>query len=127
LGVVDKSDEHLSAEDVFRAVRRVNRGIGLTTVYRTLDLLVNMNLLSRCDFGDGRARYERIRGTKEDHHHHHLVCTECKKVVNYRDFIEEEIELLGKTEKALSRKFNFTIRDHLIQFYGLCDKCRQRD
>jgi len=124
LNIVDKSDAHLSAEDVFRAVRKVNRGIGLTTVYRTLDLLVKMNLLSRYDFGDGRARYERIRGTKEENHHHHLVCTSCNRVVNYRDFIDEEVELLKKTEKGLSAKFNFKIKDHLIQYYGLCEKCR---
>lgn len=125
LRIVDKSSDHLSAEDVFRAVRKMNPGIGLTTVYRTLDLLVKMNLLSRYDFGDGRARYERIRGSKSEDHHHHLVCTSCNKVVNYRDFIDDEIELLNKTEKALSIKFNFKIQDHLIQFYGLCDKCQK--
>jgi len=126
LDVLSKTSKHMSAEDLFFSVRKNNSNIGLTTVYRTLELLVNMKLISKYDFGDGRSRYELIEGLEGKLHHHHLVCTNCGRVVDYTDFINEEVELLTKTEKGLSKKFNFKIKNHLIQFYGLCNKCQNK-
>ena len=123
LGVLSKTLKHLSAEDVYLAVHKIHTNVGLTTVYRTLDLLVEMGLVFKFDFGDGRARYELAEGPKGARHHHHLVCTNCARVVDYIDFIDEEKELLSQTERGLSKKYNFKISNHLIQFYGLCDKC----
>jgi len=97
--------------------------IGLTTVYRTLDVLSDIGLVYKFDFGDGRARYELAEGPKGINHHHHLVCTSCNRVVDYTDFIDEEVELLKETEKGLSKKYDFRITNHLIQFYGLCGSC----
>lgn len=124
LEVLSKTDEHLSAEDIYLKVHKVYEGIGLTTVYRTLELLVNMGLVFKFDFGDKRARYELSEGPKGERHHHHLVCTKCNRVIDYTDFLDEEKELLDKTEKSLSKKYNFAINSHSIQFYGLCDRCR---
>jgi Fur family ferric uptake transcriptional regulator len=124
LNVVSRRGGHLSVEEVFDMVRKEYPRVGLVTVYRTLDLLVEMGLLARHEFGDGRARYEIIRGSKEEDHHHHLVCTSCHCVVDYRDFLADEIQLLQRTEAALSKKYRFKINDHVIEFYGLCEKCR---
>ena len=85
-----------------------------------------MGLVFKFDFGDGRARYELSEGPKGSRHHHHLVCTDCGRVIDYTDFIDEEVELLSRTEKGLQKKFNFEITNHVIQFYGLCDKCRRK-
>jgi Fur family ferric uptake transcriptional regulator len=85
-----------------------------------------MGLASKFDFGDGRSRYELSDGSGGPSHHHHLVCTGCGRIIDYTDYIEEEVELLKQTEEGLSRKFNFRITNHIIQFYGLCDKCRDR-
>ncbi len=126
LDTLSKTEKHLSAEDIFFAVHKDYPNIGLTTVYRTLELLVQMGLLCKYDFGDGRARYELAEGPKGKLHHHHLVCTECGRVIDYTDFIDEELELLRKTEKGLSEKHNFEIKGHLIQFYGICDLCRKK-
>ena len=126
LDVLSKTIEHLSAEDVYISVHKVYPNVGLTTVYRTLELLVHMGLVFKFDFGDGRARYELSKGPKGERHHHHLVCTNCGRVIDYTDFIDEEIELLNQTEKGLLKKYNFKITNHLIQFYGLCDKCKQK-
>ena len=124
VNVLSKTSKHLSAEDVYMAVHKIHPNIGLTTVYRTLELLVQMGLVFKFDFGDGRARYELSEGPKGERHHHHLVCTSCGRVVDYTDFIDEEVELLNQTEKGLSKKYNFTITNHLIQFYGQCDSCK---
>jgi len=124
MDVLSKAPGHPSAEDMYFEVHKVYPGIGLTTVYRTLELLVQMGLASKFDFGDGRSRYELSESPKGIRHHHHLVCTNCNKIIDYTDFIEDEIELLERMEKGLSGKFNFKITGHVIQFYGLCDKCR---
>ena len=124
MDVFQNTKGHLSAEDVFFRVHREFPHVGLTTVYRTLELLTEMGFLCKHDFGDNRARYERMGESTEDHHHH-LVCTRCKKVVNYSAFIEEELEFLKRAERGLAKKYNFEIKDHIIQFYGLCDKCRK--
>ena len=123
LDVLSKTSKHLSAEEVYMAVHKIYPNVGLTTVYRTLELLAQMGIVFRFDFGDRRARYELAMGPKGERHHHHLVCTDCGRVVDYTDFIDEEKELLTRTEVGLAKKYNFTISNHLIQFYGLCDKC----
>ncbi|HBR21240.1 MAG TPA: ferric uptake regulation protein [Nitrospiraceae bacterium] len=124
LDVLSKITEHPSAEEIYLEVHKVYPAIGLTTVYRTLELLVQAGLIFKFDFGDGRARYELSEGPKSIGHHHHLVCIGCGRIIDYTDFIDEEIELLRKTKKGLSKKYNFKITNHLIQFHGLCGKCQ---
>ena len=126
LDVLTKADKHLSAEDIYMKVHAIYPAIGLTTIYRTLEILVSLGLVFKFDFGDGRARYELAEGSHRSTHHHHLICTKCKRVVDYTDFIDDEVELLQRTEKGLSVKYNFAITNHLIQFYGLCDKCKKK-
>lgn len=126
LDVLHRTSEHLSAEDVFLAVHKVQPNVGLTTIYRTLELLVHLGLVFKFDFGDGRARYELVETPKGTRHHHHLVCTHCGRVIDYTDFIDDEIELLSRTEQGLAQKFHFSITNHLIQFYGLCSECRDK-
>ena len=123
MDVLSYTDKHLSAEDIYMKVHKIYPNVGLTTVYRTLELLTQMGMILKFEFGDGRARYEIIAGP-ESEHHHHLICTNCKRIIEYTDFINKEMEFLKRTEKGLSKKYNFDIKNHIIQFYGLCDKCR---
>ncbi len=126
LNVLSKTSKHLSAEEIYLAVHKIYPSVGLTTIYRTLEILVHMGLVFKFDFGDGRARYELKEGPKGVRHHHHLICTNCGRVIDYTDFIEQEKELLSQTEKALSKKYNFKILNHRMYFYGLCDKCKDK-
>jgi len=121
---LSKSSGHPSAEDIYFEIHKTHPGIGLTSVYRTLELLVQMGIAFKFDFGDGRSRYELVEGPKGIGHHHHLVCNNCGRIIDYTDFIEDEVELLKRTEEGLSKKFGFKITNHLIQFYGLCDNCK---
>ena len=124
LSVLSKTSEHLSAEDIYIAVHKTCPNVGLTTVYRTLELLSDMRIVYKFDFGDRRARYELSEGSKGKRHHHHLVCTECGRIIDYTDFIDKEVDLLSNTKKGLAKKYNFEINNYLIQFYGLCSGCR---
>lgn len=127
LEILNKTSKHLSAEDVYIAVHKFYPNVGLTTIYRTLELLIQMGMVFKFDFGDGRARYELALGPKGVRHHHHLICTNCGRVIDYTDFIDDEIELLNQTEKGLSKRYNFDITNHLIQFYGLCSECKKQE
>ncbi len=113
-------DAHLSAEDVYQIVRVDSSDIGLATVYRTLELLSELELLSKINFGDGRSRYELSR-TGEGHHHHHLICLACGKVSEFDD------DLLDQLEKEVSVKNGFQILDHQVKFFGYCQNCQRRD
>lgn len=124
LDLLSRTSKHLSAKEIYALLYRMYPGIGLTTVYRTMDLLARTGLINKLDIGDGQSRYE-FKSSKKEEHHHHLICTNCEKIIDYSDFVEEELELVKKTEKNLSKKFNFIVKDHNIEFYGLCEKCKK--
>ncbi|HNZ28818.1 MAG TPA: transcriptional repressor [Candidatus Goldiibacteriota bacterium] len=121
MDVLSDSKEHLSAEEIFNLARKKNPDIGLTTIYRTTEILSSQGFLHKFDFGDKRARFELADSSKG--HHHHLVCTVCNKIIDYDDFIDEEVKLLNETQAKLGKKYNFKIENHLIQFYGKCAQC----
>ncbi len=123
LDVLSRSTTHLSAEEIYLQVHGDIPSIGLTTVYRTMELLVNMGMVARFDFGDGRVRFELLQGPSSAKYHHHLVCTACGLIIEYNDFLSEEIEILQIIQSKLSKKFNFSVMNHLVQYYGLCSKC----
>lgn len=116
---LDHPNRHLSAEDVYSIVRDQSPDIGLATVYRSLELLSEMNLLQKIDFGDGRSRYE-VAESGATHHHHHLICLDCGQVKEYDD------DLLEGLEASISRKHRFTIVDHEVKFYGYCSECQAK-
>ena len=122
--ILENSKEHLSAEDIYKEAYSIYPAIGLTTVYRTLELFMKMGIVNKYDFGDGRARYElNYIEDRSREHHHHLVCKRCHKIIDYSDFVDEEVELIQKTIDSLEKKYNFHITDHFIEFYGYCNSC----
>jgi len=123
LDLLSRARSHLSAKDIYAALQPSFPGLGLATVYRTLELLHRLGLVQKVTSGDDQGRYE-LRSDNPKDHHHHLICTRCGSIVNYRDFVQEELELVKKTEDALAKKYNFVIQDHNIEFLGLCEKCR---
>lgn len=127
LSLLCGTDRHLSAEDLYLRAVKITPSIGLTTVYRTLDLLGRIGMVQRIDFGDKKARYELSGDFHPREHHHHLVCVRCKNIVDYSHFLDEEMELMKKTEKELSRRHNFQITHHVINFYGVCGRCLKKD
>jgi len=123
LDLLSRTSTHMSAKEIYDALSKVYPGIGLSTVYRTLDLLVRADFLNKMDIGDGQSRYE-FKSDEKDKHHHHLICVKCGKIIDYSDFLNEELGLMSKAEKSLARKYSFLVQDHNIDFYGLCKDCR---
>lgn len=115
--LLENEDDHLSAEDVYLLVKDKAPEIGLATVYRTLELLSDLHIIHKLNFGDGVTRYE-FRAEGAEHHHHHLMCLNCGSV----DEIMED--LLGPIEQQVEREFHFHIMDHRLTFHGICYRCK---
>lgn len=115
--LLEKEKEHLSAEEVYMLVRRKNSDIGLATVYRTLEILTELNITYKVVFDDGLARYD-LKKAGNGHFHHHLLCIQC-------DNIEEITEdLLGDVEKIVEGRYQFLVKDHRLTFHGICHACQ---
>ncbi len=117
---LDHPGEHLSAEDVHDILRTEKAEIGLATVYRTLELLSDLGILQKMEFGDGCSRYEVNDTDPTRHHHHHLICTKCGKV---EEFDEDLLETL---EADIERKTGFRTLDHQVKFFGICKECQEK-
>ena len=104
---------HVSAEQLYDRVRDVNAGIGYTTVYRTLKLLVDAGIAQERRFDDGLTRYE-----VEHKHHDHLVCLNCGRII---EFASEEIEV---AQEQIAKDQGFKILHHRHELYGHCSGCQ---
>ena len=120
--ILGDAKEFLSAEDIFELIQKDFPGIGLATVYRTLNLLAELGVVTRYEFGEGKARYELAEESGETHHHQ-IICEKCFKVIRYSDFSKEECELYSTMEKTLGEKYGINIRRHVVQYYGICKDC----
>ncbi len=123
LALLSRTSKHLSAKEIYNDLSKAYPGIGQSTIYRTLNLLVQTGFLNKIDIGDGPSRYE-YKSSSPKEHHHHLICTKCGKIVDYSDFLDEEENLVKEAEKNIEKKFNFRVQDHNIEFYGMCEECQ---
>jgi len=118
---LENEGDHLSAEEAYNLARVKDKDIGIATIYRTLDLLEEVGILHKSDFGDGRKRYELSQEGQDEHHHHHLVCLGCRRIQ------EVEEDLLNQLEGLVEEEKGFLIVDHRVQFYGYCRPCREKE
>lgn len=110
------SDEHLTPESLHQLLQKKypNLNTGIATIYRTLALLEESNVVTSLSFGAQGKKYE--LGAK--HHHDHLICTECG---NITEFVDAEIE---KRQQLITQELGFKMIDHSMQIYGICQKCQ---
>lgn len=115
--LLEREEDHLSAEEIFLLVKDKTPEIGLATVYRTLELLTELEIVDKINFGDGVSRYD-LRKEGINHFHHHLVCMECGSV--------EEImeDLLIDVEKIVEERWQFQVKNHRLTFHGVCKQCQ---
>ena len=117
--LLEHEEDHLSAEDVYLLVKEKAPEIGLATVYRTLELLTELKIVDKINFGDGVSRYD-LRKEGATHFHHHLVCIECGSVEEIQE------DLLEDVESIVEERWNFIIKDHRLTFHGICRNCQKK-
>ena len=119
LQILINLDEHLNAEEVHAIVKKKypKQNIGIATIYRTLNFLEEVELISSISFGKDGKKYE---SNNKKQHHDHIICTGCGKIV---EFLDDEIE---KRQEDVALKNGFKITDHTMQIYGICDMCQSQ-
>jgi len=109
--------EHMTPAELHEKVRRENPGIGLVTVYRTMEILADIGLICELHSG-GNCRSYLLRRPAE--HHHHLICSGCGRVVDFTGCDLSDIE------RRLSRDTGYRMESHLLEFLGRCPQCMER-
>ncbi len=111
-----KSDKHLTPESLHHLIKEnfPELKTGIATVYRTLALLEDSDMVTSLSFGAQGKKYE--LGAKE--HHDHMICTTCGDIT---EFVDEEIE---NRQDSIAHELGFEISDHSMQIYGICKNCK---
>lgn len=114
--LAEHKGQHLAAEDIFELMKDEYPEMGLATVYRTLQLLYEIQLIDRIHFNDGCIRYEigHIFDGDSKHSHHHLICRTCGRVMPFEDDFLEDLEAQIEADTG------FHVLDHELKFYGQC-------
>ncbi|MBI4681035.1 MAG: transcriptional repressor [Nitrospirae bacterium] len=113
-----RSKGHTTAEDLYRTIGKKHKGIGFTTVYRTLKLLTRFGLATERVFADNLTRYEPI--SAEDHHDH-LICMTCGSITEFENLRMERLQ------EKIASEFGFRPVVHKMEIYGYCMKCGSSD
>lgn len=102
--------------DVEKVKKQVNTQMDTVTVYRIMEALLQVGLVKRIDFQEGKFRYE-----LNQHHHHHLVCQSCGRVIPFT-----ETQCLGISDAEIKAKFGFQVKDHNLEIFGKCHPCSSK-
>ena len=115
LSAIENSENHISAEEIYTQVADKYPHINISTVYRTLELLKGLGLVTETNLGEGRVRYH----PADKGHHHHLVCQECGAIIDLDE------SLLASLKDNLLHEYNFIADLRHLAIFGHCIKCRK--
>ena len=107
--VLSDSADHPDVESVHRRATEIDSRISIATVYRTVRLFEEANILARHDFGDGRARYEEVPGD----HHDHLIDLQTGRVIEFKN------EAIEKLQRQVAEQLGYRLVDHRLELYAV--------
>ena len=113
-GALARMGGHRTAEEIYEVVRRQYPSVNLSTIYRNLDLGVELGLVTETDLGGGIRRFELVRAGR----HHHLICQQCGAVSELEDQILEPLRM------TLEERYGFLARMDHFAIFGTCARCR---
>lgn len=115
LSAIENSEDHISAEEIYTQVVAKYPHVNISTIYRNLELLNRLGLVTETDLGGGRVRYHPAgKG-----HHHHLVCQECGKIID----LDESV--LSSLKDILLREYKFSADLRHLAIFGRCADCNK--
>jgi len=112
---IHHSEGHISADEIYSQVHAKYPNVNISTIYRTLELLKELGLVTETDLGGGRLRYH----SADKGHHHHLICQKCGRVS------EMDESLLLPLRNLVFDKYNFRADLNHLAIFGQCSRCRQ--
>jgi len=115
VSAIENSNDHISAEEIYSQVVDKYPNVNISTIYRTLELLEQLGLVTKTDLGGGRVRYH----PADKGHHHHLICQECGAIIDLNESV------LSSLKDALLREYSFVADLRHLGIFGRCVKCRE--
>ena len=115
LSAINNCNHHISAEEIHAQIVARYPNVNISTVYRTLELLKRLSLVTETDLGEGRVRYH----PADKGHHHHLVCRECGAIIDLNE------SLFINLKNAIVKEYKFTADLKHLAILGRCLNCSQ--
>lgn len=117
LNILYHSDTHYTPEALYMEIKRKepDLNVGIATVYRTLNLLEESEMVTSLSFGTAGKKFELANKP----HHDHLICKNCGKIIEFENSIIERQQAL------IAKEYKFKLTGHLMQLYGICEACNQ--
>ena len=112
-----KVQKHFDAEDIYQQLRKQKSEVSLATVYRTIPLLVESDLIMETLHCREKVLYEKIYNKR---HHDHMVCINCGKII---EFYNEDVE---KLQDEICQKYQFVATEHRLGIKGYCKECQDK-
>lgn len=109
-----KLGRHVSAEELYAEVKKVSPHVGYATIYRTLKLLKECELVYERHFNDGQGRYEIV---DDEGHHDHFICDRCGRIIEFQN------ERMEQVRRLVAQELGVSLSRHKTELYGLCAQC----
>ena len=110
--VMSEANDHPDVDELYNRVSKIDSKISIATVYRTVKLFEEFEILAKHEFKGGKARYEQL----SESHHDHLIDVKSGEII---EFVDQEIE---KLQKKVAEKYGYDLVDHKLELYGVKKK-----
>ena len=118
LKIMYNNDDHFSPESLHTLLKEScpELNVGIATVYRTLNLLEDSDIVTSLSFGSSGKKFE--LGNKP--HHDHMICKMCDEIIEFED------DAIENRQEEIADKYGFKLTSHMMQLYGICKKCQKK-
>lgn len=114
--IVNDAD-HFTIDDLYQKMLKIDPAIGIATVYRTIRMLLDCDILTEHSFGEKKGFYELKISKSPDHGH--LICVQCSRIVEF------EFKSLENYKHKIGKQYGFKIDYHKLEIFGTCPECQK--